>query len=85
MIGVILFDHKTNERTRQETQIWGIRYNIKELSRKWAGHVTRISDKRWISRVRSLPFGNPDHSEKGEEDQTRDGEMKLHVSSEWNG
>ena len=51
MLGISLRDHIPNEEIRRRSGIRDIAQEIRKSKLKWAGHVSRIQDDRWTSKV----------------------------------
>ena len=51
MLGITLRDRKQNTWIRQETGVSDIINAIREAKHKWAGHIARLPDNRWIIRA----------------------------------
>ena len=53
MLGITLYDRIQNEVIRQRSQVDDIAEQIKRSKLAWAGHVARIRDDRWTSKILS--------------------------------
>ena len=51
MLGVNYEDRKTNEWIRSQTKVRGIVKTITERKWTWAGHISRMTDKRWTKSI----------------------------------
>ena len=51
MLGINLRDRKRNTYICQETGVSDINNAIREAKCRWAGHIVRLSDNRWIIRA----------------------------------
>ena len=51
MLGLTWRDHKTAQYIREKTRVRDIIESIKNLKWRWAGHVARMADNRWTSRL----------------------------------
>ena len=51
MLGVLLRDHIRNNDLRRRTAVTDVVNRIRKLKWNWAGHVARMSDKRWTKRL----------------------------------
>ena len=51
MLGINWEDRKKNEWIRSQTKVRDIVRVIKERKWTWAGHISRIKDKRWTQSI----------------------------------
>lgn len=59
MLGVSLRDHKTAIWIREKTKLTDVLESIYKRKWRWAGHVARMADDRWTSRVTFwTPYGH---------------------------
>ncbi|CAG9831296.1 unnamed protein product [Diabrotica balteata] len=51
MLGITLRDRITNEDIRTRTRVTDIIEKIARLNWRWAGHIARMTDRRWTKRL----------------------------------
>ena len=51
MLNITWRDHKTAQSIRDKTGVRDIIGTIRKLKWQWAGHVARMSDNRWTTRL----------------------------------
>ena len=51
MLNITWRDHKTAQSIREKTGVRDIIETIRKLKWQWAGHVARMTDNRWTSRL----------------------------------
>ena len=51
MLNITYKDRRTNIWVRERTKLIDIIYNVRKMKWSWAGHINRLKDDRWTSRV----------------------------------
>ena len=51
MLNITYRDRKTNIWVRERTKVMDIISNVRNMKWSWAGHINRLKDDRWTSRV----------------------------------
>ena len=51
MLNITYKDRKTNIWVRERTKVVDIMYTVRQMKWSWAGHINRLKDNRWTSRV----------------------------------
>lgn len=53
MLNITYRDRKTNDWVREKTKVTDVITTVRRLKWTWAGHISRIQDNRWTSRITS--------------------------------
>ena len=51
MLNITYKDRRTNIWVRERTKVIDIMYTVRKMKWSWAGHINRLKDDRWTSRV----------------------------------
>ena len=51
MLNITYKDRRTNIWVRERTKLIDIIYTVRKMKWSWAGHINRLKDDRWTSRV----------------------------------
>ena len=51
MLNITYKDRRTNIWVRERTKLIDIIYTVRKIKWSWAGHINRLKDDRWTSRV----------------------------------
>ena len=51
MLNITYKDRRTNIWVRERTKLIDIIYTVRKMKWSWAGHINRLKDNRWTSRV----------------------------------
>ena len=51
MLNITYKDRRTNIWVRERTKLIDIIYTVRKMKLSWAGHINRLKDDRWTSRV----------------------------------
>ena len=51
MLNITYKDRRTNIWVRERTKVIHIMYTVRKMILSWAGHINRLKDNRWTSRV----------------------------------
>ena len=51
MLNITYKDRKTNIWVREKTKVVDIISNVRKMKWYWAGHINRLKDDRWTTRV----------------------------------
>ena len=54
MLNITHKDRRTNIWVRERTKLIDIIYTVRKMKWSWAGHINRLKDDRWTSRVTTL-------------------------------
>ena len=51
MLNITYKDRRTNIWVRERTKLIDIIYTVRKMKWSWAGHINRLKDDRWTSRI----------------------------------
>ena len=77
MLNITYKDRRTNIWVRERTKLIDIIYTVRKMKWSWAGHINRLKDDRWTSRVMTRKYVKGDQPSGGETTWTNTGATRY--------